>query len=82
MSLLGRLLACLRAVWRAERRGAMQPPAHESVEYTDSDPIVSTLDEDQARALERVRQQYHQGTDNLTVARARYDLLRRGNDAS
>lgn len=46
--------------------------------YTDSDPILATPDEEQAEALERVRRIYHQGTQPLTVAKARYDLLRRG----
>jgi hypothetical protein len=33
---------------------------------------------EQAQALERVRQIYHEGSQPLTVARARYDLIRRG----
>lgn len=36
------------------------------------------LSPEQAQALERVRQIYHTGSQPLTVARARYDLIRRG----
>jgi hypothetical protein len=33
---------------------------------------------EQRARLDRVRRIYHDGTQSLTVARARYDLIRRG----
>jgi hypothetical protein len=50
----------------------------QTIDYTDSDPIVPTSDREQAEALDRVRRIYHRGTQPLTVAKARYDLIRRG----
>lgn len=41
-------------------------------------PNEEQMAPEQREALERVRQIYHAGSQPLTVARARYDLIRRG----
>jgi hypothetical protein len=41
-------------------------------------PGEAEMSPEQTRALERVRAIYHTGSQPLTVARARYDLIRRG----
>jgi hypothetical protein len=47
------------------------------------EPLIPIAGEDamspeQQRSLDRVREIYHAGSQPLTVARARYDLIRRG----
>jgi hypothetical protein len=60
------------------RSSTVETTGYDPTEYTDSDPIVPTPDREQAEALDRVRRIYHRGTQPLTVAKARYDLIRRG----
>lgn len=85
--LLRRLAAWLRRhLVRAERTmsGDVYTNCPEStaepvppVELADL-PAPAGMSPEQAAALARVRSIYHSGTQPLTVARARYDLLRRG----
>lgn len=66
----------------------MYPMAHDStpdpLEALDPTPDFphtsgeEDMDLEQKEALDRVRKIYHQGSHPLTVARARYDLMRRG----
>jgi hypothetical protein len=78
--MLGRWLARLARLVAhrpiARHRPPPRPPADRVALAPSS--VEAQMDPEQRRALERVRQIYHTGSQPLTVARARYDLIRRG----
>ena len=61
----------------------MTPPPPRPDRWRNGEPITPLPGElqmspEQRARLDRVRRIYHTGTQPLTVARARYDLIRRG----
>lgn len=78
---LARLVTALTGRHRHAVRGetAMSPHEHQ---HTDAAPALPPPDvemsPEQAAALARVREIYHRGTQPLTVAKARYQLIQRG----
>lgn len=78
--LIRRALAYGERIRRARDTDKMGKPSWASSDYTDSDIPQDNIvmDEEQQRALRRVTEIYHRGTQPLTVAKARYDLIRRG----
>ena len=83
------VLHWLRPLWRwlcghraCRERRAMMEGKHEDRQHQDAMslpplPGEEAMDPEQQAALERVRRAYHEGTQPLTVAKARYDLLKR-----
>jgi hypothetical protein len=73
------LVAQVLAVVRQRRKAPPMTPSYD--QHRDPLPPLAGEDDmspEQQRSLDRVREIYHAGSQPLTVAKARYDLIRRG----
>lgn len=78
---LAQLAGYLASPWRRPeggRRTVEHPQIDQTARPPEPVPAEEAMSPEQQRRLDRVRAIYHVGSQPLTVARARYDLIRRG----